>query len=182
VANIFEYRTESDYDVVLCLGLMYHVSKPVELFELMNRAGADVIVIDTRVSTAGGSLFQVDHETLDDPRDAVDYELVLVPTPQAVVDLGVQFGFRIVPLPVKAMSGVGVNDYLEGRRVAFIGVRTTVLSELPRAAAFLDEQSAAAGVGVPRPDKNRVADEVESPVRPAKSRLGRALRFGARSN
>ena len=54
VANIFEYHAEAEYDVVLCLGLMYHISKPVELFELMTRAGADVIVIDTRVSTAPG--------------------------------------------------------------------------------------------------------------------------------
>jgi tRNA (mo5U34)-methyltransferase len=182
VANIFEYHAEAEYDVVLCLGLMYHISKPVELFELMNRAGADVIVIDTRVSTAAGSLFEVDHEALDDPRDAVDYELVLVPTAQAVVDLGAQFGFRTVPLHVKTMTGVGVNDYLEGRRVAFIGVRTTALNQLPGVAAFLDEQSVAAHTDLSRAATNHTEGGTQDSARSSGSRLGRALRFGARSN
>src|SRR5204863_10084088 len=95
----FDHEFTERFDVVLCLGLMYHISKPVELLELIAGTGAELIVIDTRVSRAEGSFFEVTCEgSLDDPRNAVDYELVLVPTRQAVVDLAAQFGFQTVPL------------------------------------------------------------------------------------
>ena len=38
--NVFEHELAERFDVVLCLGLLDHVAKPVELFELMTRAGA----------------------------------------------------------------------------------------------------------------------------------------------
>ena len=95
--NLFDYKTDVDFDVVLCLGLMYHVAKPIELFEIMTRAGAKIIVVDTKVSTSAGSLFELQHESLEDPRDAVDYELVLVPTTQAVIEVANQSGFAPFP-------------------------------------------------------------------------------------
>ena len=38
---------------------MHHISKPVELFELIAGVGAELIVIDTRISRAKGSFFEV---------------------------------------------------------------------------------------------------------------------------
>ena len=35
------------FDVVLCLGLMEHIAKPVELFECMAATGAELLVMDT---------------------------------------------------------------------------------------------------------------------------------------
>jgi hypothetical protein len=62
VSNLFHYQRRAEeppYDVVFCLGLLYHVAKPVELFEVMANAGADIIVIDTEVSLSPGSMFQI---------------------------------------------------------------------------------------------------------------------------
>ncbi len=37
-ANVFEYALQEQFDVVLCLGLLNVVAKPVALFELMSAA------------------------------------------------------------------------------------------------------------------------------------------------
>jgi len=39
--------SKSGSNVVFCLGLMYHIAKPMELFELMAGVGAEILVIDT---------------------------------------------------------------------------------------------------------------------------------------
>lgn len=46
------------FDVVLCLGLLYHVSRPVELMGLMSVLCRDVLVIDTQVNQQTGSTFE----------------------------------------------------------------------------------------------------------------------------
>jgi tRNA (mo5U34)-methyltransferase len=41
--NLFRHPIEGRYDVVLCLGLLDHVAKPVELFDVMARSGPELI-------------------------------------------------------------------------------------------------------------------------------------------
>ena len=91
LANVLELTSANGFDIALCLGLLYHVAKPVELFEAMVRAGAEIIVVDTEVSTLPGSLFQVMREPLHERTNAIDYEMVFYPTRQAVIDLASQF-------------------------------------------------------------------------------------------
>jgi SAM-dependent methyltransferase len=129
--NIFEHDLKERFDVVFCLGLMYHIAKPMELFELMARVGAEILVIDTEISPLPGSYFRVRHgEPLEEPRNAVDYETVLVPTRQAVVDLARQFGFHTAILAPNFTDLTGMPDYGEGRRRAFICSKTTPLDGL----------------------------------------------------
>jgi len=116
--NIFEQRLEGQFDVVLCLGIMEVSAKPLELFELMCGAGAEVIVIDTVISTARSSFFEV--AKLHEPRNRVDHELVLLPTFQAVAELAAEFGFATVPLAQNMTDYTGMDDYREHRRQAFI--------------------------------------------------------------
>jgi SAM-dependent methyltransferase len=130
--NIFEHDFRDRFDVVLCLGLMYHVAKPVELFELMIRAGAEIIVIDTDVFPAPFSFFKVRHEHLGSPINAVDYEMTLIPTRQAVIDLAHQFGFETTPLALNMTNSLGMKGYREGRRLAFICSRNAPLDGLTR--------------------------------------------------
>jgi hypothetical protein len=134
VANLFEYpfTGETDYDVVLCLGLMYHVAKPVELFEVMAKAGAELIVIDTEVCLAPGSMFELSTEDVEARTNAVDYETVFYPTRQAVIDLAHQFGYQCVPLALNVTDWHGMENFQNGSRVAFICARTTSLDSLPR--------------------------------------------------
>jgi tRNA (mo5U34)-methyltransferase len=131
VANIFAHDFGEQFDVVLCLGLMYHISKPVELFEIMDRVAAEMVVIDTSVSFAPSSFFEVSRDRdMDDPRNAVDYEIVLVPTRGALIDLAFEFGYKTVPLAHNMTDYTGMVDYRIRRRVAFICARSVSLEML----------------------------------------------------
>jgi tRNA (mo5U34)-methyltransferase len=129
--NVFEHDFAERFDLVLCLGLMDHVAKPVELFELMSRVGAELIVIDTAVSRARSSLFEV--SSLYDARDALESPLVLIPSREAVADLAGQFGFQTVALEPSIGDYSGMQDYRRQRRLAFICSKSLPLNGLPAA-------------------------------------------------
>jgi len=118
--NIFEHHFNESFDVVLCLGLMYHVSRPVELFETIAGVGAQLVVIDTELQPADASCFSVRHVSLENPMTAVDYTVVLYPSRQAVIDLAGAFGFAIVPLAPNMTDWEGMAHYRDRRRLAFI--------------------------------------------------------------
>jgi tRNA (mo5U34)-methyltransferase len=130
VGNILDLPADPSLDVVLCLGVLYHVAKPVELFEVMREA--KVVVIDTEVSLLPGSAFAVGHEETTLGMNAIDYELILWPTRQAVIDLAQQFGFDCVPLALDMTDERGMRGYTEGHRFAFICAKGMDLSGLPR--------------------------------------------------
>lgn len=127
-ANIFEHDLEERFDVILCLGLLNVVSKPVALFERMASTGAELIVLDTGLSRAPTKLFEVDR--LIEPRNAVDYDMVLVPTRQAVLELAGQFGFQTVPLAQNMTDYTSMEDYRSGERLAFVCSKGVSLSSL----------------------------------------------------
>jgi tRNA (mo5U34)-methyltransferase len=129
--NVFEHEFAERFDLVLCLGLMDHVAKPVELFELMSRVGAELIVLDTDVSRARSSLFEVSR--LYDARDALESPLVLIPSREAVTDLADQFGFQAVALEPSITDHSGMQDYRRQRRLAFICSKSMPLNGLPAA-------------------------------------------------
>src|SRR5580658_2659525 len=78
--NVFtdDFSDQGPFDIVLCLGLMYHVSKPVELIERASAVNTDVLLIDTSISNSGGASVRLHRESLDEPRNAVDYETVFI--------------------------------------------------------------------------------------------------------
>ncbi|MEA2373110.1 MAG: tRNA (mo5U34)-methyltransferase [Solirubrobacteraceae bacterium] len=111
------------FDVCLCLGLLYHVGRPVELLGMIAASGASMLVIDTALSTAAGSMLEICHDDIDDPRDAVGRRLVMWPTIQAVVDLVAEFGFQAAVIEPEFEDWTGLEDYRSGRRRAVICVR-----------------------------------------------------------
>src|SRR5947209_1540583 len=115
VANVFAWEPGEAFDVVLCLGLLDHVCKPVELFELFARAGAEVVVIDTEISRARSSVFEV--SSLYDQRAVIDYQLVLIPSRQAVLELADEFGYESVALAQNMTDYTGMADYRDQRRL-----------------------------------------------------------------
>jgi SAM-dependent methyltransferase len=141
LANVLSYPVASDFDVVLCLGLLYHVAKPTELFEVMARSGADILVIDTRVSNMAGSCFEIRHERMDDPRNGLEHEMIFIPTRQALVALAREFGYRTVPLALDMSSAEGMKTFEARQRVAFICARRADLSGLPREAPPLEART-----------------------------------------
>lgn len=136
--NIFslDFSQFGDFDIVLCLGLMYHINKHVPLMEQISRVNSDILVIDSTLSTVSGSYMEIRHETTDEPRNSVDYELAMVPTEKAVHDLTRQFGYSTATLTPRFRNAKGLNDYRgaadyrDGSRRAFLGAKSSDISNL----------------------------------------------------
>jgi SAM-dependent methyltransferase len=116
--NVFEHALAGRFDVVLCLGLLDHVCRPLELFALMSRCEPQLLVIDTEVSRARLSVFELSR--LYNTADAVEGPLVLIPSRTAVAELAAQFGFDALALAPQIRDYAGMSDYRRRRRLAFI--------------------------------------------------------------
>jgi tRNA (mo5U34)-methyltransferase len=118
------------FDVVLCLGLLYHVAKPIELFDNLASVSSDVVVIDTGVSSGSGNSLELRRDDLSDPRSGIVHELVMFPTCRAVVYLLRSYGYKVVPLEPRITDYRGMPDYATGGRFAFIAAKRTDVSTL----------------------------------------------------
>jgi SAM-dependent methyltransferase len=127
--DVLEQALGDDFDVVLCLGLIDHLDRPAELFELIARTGAETVVIDTEVSRARRSLFEVSRRY--HTRNLVGDGLVLIPSRLAVSELADRHGFTTVALRAEIDDYLGMSDYRRRRRCAFICARTLDLRDLP---------------------------------------------------
>lgn len=133
VSDVLELdlTAEAPFDIVLCLGLLYHVSKPFELMERISAWNTDLLVLDTTLDPHPGPYFRIRHQNLDEPRAAVDRGIALYPTKEAVAALVREFGYRSVRmLRPRFTSWEGSRSYRKGRRRAFICAKETALSDL----------------------------------------------------
>jgi tRNA (mo5U34)-methyltransferase len=137
VGNVFDYPFESfePFDVVLCLGILYHVAKPFCLMEVASRVNTDLMVIDTSISELPGSFLSFTQEAplADDPRRAIDYRLVTYPTKMAIRDMGRALGYDVALLKPSLVSREGMRDYSRKTRYAFVCAKRTSLRTLPAA-------------------------------------------------
>lgn len=131
-ANVFDALREpiGSFDIVLCLGLLYHVSKPMELLELISRLNTDVLLIDTQLSLKRGSLLEVRRESIEKPRNAADYEVVMVPTRDALTAMVDQFGYQVAILKPQFSDYRGAYAYQYGRWRAMVCAKQTDLRAL----------------------------------------------------
>lgn len=131
--NIFTHSFPEHFDVILCLGLMYHISKPMELFEIMASVSPELLLIDTTVSLIPWSVFRVAREnSLENPRNAIDHEVVLIPSRRAVLELAGEFGFHAAVLAHDISDYTGMADYRAKRRAAFLCSKTLSLASVER--------------------------------------------------
>lgn len=63
--DIFNHLSNQKFDVVFCLGFYYHTIRHAELFDLIERTGAKLVIIDTEVTPIVDELIEVES---DDPR------------------------------------------------------------------------------------------------------------------
>jgi SAM-dependent methyltransferase len=119
-------RIDGRYDVALCIGLLERSGKPVELFELFAAAGAELVVIDTEISGAPSSFFELSLEAPAGEGRGV----ALLPSREAVVELAAEFGYDCVPLAHELGGYEGLADYRAQRRVAFLCAAEVSLDEL----------------------------------------------------
>jgi len=136
--DIFQtnFKEYGEFDVVLCLGLFYHVSKHVELLEKIAEVNTDILIIDTRVARASGAWMKIHGQNPKSYMSAVDRTLAMTPTRQAVHDLAKEVGYEVVVLKPDFRNERGqpawrgAMDYKGGSRRAFFCSKRTELSRL----------------------------------------------------
>src|SRR5215218_273498 len=117
VGDIFQtdFRQFGTFDVVLCLGLMYHISKPMELMEKISEVNDDILVVDTTLSMARGSFLKIVPQDPDSYMSAVDRPIAMRPTKQAVRALAEHFGYSVVALEPDFRNVKGEPDWTGGK-------------------------------------------------------------------
>jgi SAM-dependent methyltransferase len=133
LGDVFEtdLRQFGSFDIVLCLGLIYHTSKPMELMERVSEVNTDICLIDTNLSRAPGSYLEIRHEGLARTTNALNRELVMLPTKLAMVDLAKQLGYSVAVLRPQFRGESQVPDYRLGFRRAFLCSKLTNLDSFP---------------------------------------------------
>ena len=131
--NLFDVnlRRFGTFDVVLCLGLMYHISKHMVSMEKISEVNSDALRVDTSLSTLLGPYLEIRHEPLEEPRRAADYELVMSPTWEGAHELVRQFGYSVVTLKPRFDDYEGARSYQSGERRAFLCAKRTDISHVP---------------------------------------------------
>jgi tRNA (mo5U34)-methyltransferase len=108
-----------EFDVVLNLGFLYHVPKPVEALELTKNMARKHVLLDTAVHPSGEFAIHLKWEEPVDIRMAADEGVVALPTKPAVElmlrHLKVNGWFEI-PVRTRDMP----VDYLKGRRASWL--------------------------------------------------------------
>jgi 2-polyprenyl-3-methyl-5-hydroxy-6-metoxy-1,4-benzoquinol methylase len=132
VGNVYDvdYKKYGQFDVVFCFGLLYHLAKPMRLFELMSEINKDIFIIDTGIIRMPGSFLKYKQEKMTDPRATMEYELVSSPTKEAVRDMLQTVGYKAVCLKPEFRDWRGSKRYEIGMRRAFIGAKQSDLSRL----------------------------------------------------
>ncbi|RMD69308.1 MAG: DUF1698 domain-containing protein, partial [Gammaproteobacteria bacterium] len=119
-ANIFDVALPaSSFDIALCLGLLYHTCKPMELLERIRAANTDILIIDSTVANRPEAILKLRREPLDDPRMSADYELVALPSPAAIQEMTQVLGYTCLPLEPRFDRWEGCEDFQKGDRLAF---------------------------------------------------------------
>lgn len=123
--NVFDPGAlTGEFDIVLCLGLLYHVSKPIELLERIAALEPKLLLIDSTLAPDRDALLRVSHDPLDDPRMSADYSLVFVPSAPAVAEMAEAVGYRCVALRPEFDDWDGCDDFRTGKRLGFACART----------------------------------------------------------
>jgi len=120
--NLFEYLRNAvdQFDVVFCLGILYHVCKPMELLEGVARINTELLLIDSTVLNVESSMIELRKEPLDDPRMSADHELVFLPSPAAIADMVGTLGYGCSSLGPRFDNWEGCEDYRGRDRLAFV--------------------------------------------------------------
>jgi hypothetical protein len=126
-SDLFAFPTAPQYDVVLNLGLMYHLSQPWEMMQRTHALTRHVAVIDTIVHREPFSGF-----ILGDGRGAVGHAATAVgmelhPTWRALIDLARLAGFRevveIKGIPAPDWTGFAQDPYGNGTRRCILALK-----------------------------------------------------------
>jgi len=107
------------FDVVLNLGILYHLADPLRALQLTHAMSRDVILLDTVISSSADAILRMQWEEPVDIRDAATAGVVAHPSKTAVElmlrHVGVK-SFYEIPLRSADMP----RDYLTHRRISWL--------------------------------------------------------------
>ena len=119
IGDVFERSDvfKRKYDVVMCLGFLYHTARHEELFDLIRQTHAKLVVVDTGVSKVAGNFLEVrqdvvDHPAMGDSTTGVVGGKILVarPTRGAVQMMLGNFGYQVTEVDwASLIKKMGVN-------------------------------------------------------------------------
>ncbi|MBO0798930.1 MAG: methyltransferase domain-containing protein [Blastocatellia bacterium] len=122
IANIKDYVSDGrQFDVVLNLGLMYHLSTPYEVMKLCFELARDFCVVDTITHTEPFSGF---HVLSKDPSISIEGDLSfeLQPTYRGILDTIMAAGFKEVVEIVAPVKGIEL--YEDGSRRCLVAFKS----------------------------------------------------------
>jgi tRNA (mo5U34)-methyltransferase len=117
--NAYELSRErhGEFDVVLYLGLLYHLEHPVLALERLYETTAELAVVDTTVVPDSGALCRIQTDVVHEQN--YSNRLAMIPSRAGVAAMLRHVGFRTVILIPNAPARPPF-DYESGRRVAFV--------------------------------------------------------------
>ncbi len=133
-ADAFEFlgKCRSDYDVVLCLGFLYHTCRHVELLGSISALSPSAIIIDTQIMPSLDSklaVIELFAEVIGQEGNAVadastrrERVVVARPSRESLALLLQHFGYRLSEIPMNHFlrDPEGIADYCEGSRRTFV--------------------------------------------------------------
>lgn len=127
----FDFASAGVFDIVLVLGVMYHVNRPIELMQRVSGVNTDMVVIDTALYRSDEAVFGLRHESVSDPRNALRDGLVMLPSRAALVGLCEAAGYRGVVLRPDFDDYTGAEDFQGGWRRAVLAAKLSALQLAP---------------------------------------------------
>jgi len=109
------------YDIILCLGLFYHIKEPFRLLQLINKCCSGIVIIDTVVHNMPEAIISVrpvcDKSNL---RDGEKMGVELVSSPKAICWMAETAGFHNFRMLRDEYDKItAMWDYIRGERVSF---------------------------------------------------------------
>jgi hypothetical protein len=145
--DIFDHQNVFDapYDVVFCLGFLYHTARHAELLALIHKTGAGLLILDTAISRRSGPVLELLTESAHVPGNGsfkTDYfsrrVLVAHPSLEAIDLLLEHYSYEVTrfdwaqllncqnmetEVSRRATKGSPVADYASGSRVTIRAIR-----------------------------------------------------------
>jgi len=120
--DVYDVVPEPQYDVVLCLGLLYHVIRPIDVIEVCYKKAKKFVIVDTITHKNPISAYMVIGGK--NPNIAVEgtREIEFQPTYRGLIDTMKSVGFKLV-VEVVGKCSEHIDLYDDGYRRCLIGFK-----------------------------------------------------------
>lgn len=122
-------RSAGEFDIILCLGVLYHTPHNVLLLQQLGALTPKHIILDTRVAPLSGAYFKLGEETTATPGRGIDAQgiggrvLICLPTHGAVVKMAEHIGYgvrEIQWLDGSVKNWENLKEYKEQKRRSYL--------------------------------------------------------------